>query len=82
MKEAGLAKKGLVIGYDPRFASDDFAAACAEVAAANGIKVYLCSKATPTPVTSFGVISKKAGGGIVITASHNRGPRYDQPPFR
>ena len=71
MKQAALAKKGLVIGYDTRFASADFAAACAEVAAANDIKVYLCSRPTPTPVTSFGVTSKKAGGGIIITASHN-----------
>jgi len=45
----------------------------AEVIAGNGIKVYLCSKATPTPVISFGVLAKKAGGAIIITASHNPG---------
>jgi alpha-D-glucose phosphate-specific phosphoglucomutase len=71
LKEVGLAERGLLIGYDTRFASADFAGACAEVAAANGIKVYLCSKATPTPVISYGVMTKKAGGAIVITASHN-----------
>ena len=71
LKQTGLAEKGLIIGYDTRFASADFAQACAEVAAANGIRVYLCSKATPTPVISYGVIARKAGGAIVITASHN-----------
>jgi len=71
LKQAKLAQKGLVIGYDTRFASEDFAAAAAEVIAGNGIKVYLCPRATPTPVISFGVLVKKAGGAIIITASHN-----------
>jgi len=71
LKKAKLAERGLVIGYDTRFASEDFAAAAAEVVAGNGIKVYLTPKATPTPVISYGVMDKKAGGAIVITASHN-----------
>jgi alpha-D-glucose phosphate-specific phosphoglucomutase len=71
LKQAGLAGQGLIIGYDTRFASEDFAAAAAEVVAGNGIKVYLCPKAAPTPVVSFGVASQKAGGAIIITASHN-----------
>jgi alpha-D-glucose phosphate-specific phosphoglucomutase len=71
LKEAGLAERGLVIGYDTRFASEDFAAACAEVAAANNLPVYLASKATPTPEVSYGTTLKKAGAAIVITASHN-----------
>ncbi len=73
LKQSGLAKQGLIIGYDTRFASEDFAAAAAEVVAGNGIKVYLCSGAAPTPVISFGVLAKKAGGAIIITASHNPG---------
>jgi phosphomannomutase len=73
LKKAKLADRGLVIGYDTRFASEDFAAAAAEVIAGNGIKVYLTSKAAPTPVISYGVLAKKAGGAIVITASHNPG---------
>jgi alpha-D-glucose phosphate-specific phosphoglucomutase len=71
LKQVDLAKRGLVIGYDNRFASEDFARAAAEVVAANSIKVYLCSRATPTPVVSYGVLVKKAGGAIIITASHN-----------
>ncbi len=71
LKQAGLSDGGLIIGYDNRFASEDFASAAAEVAAGNGIKVYLCPQATPTPAISYGVRAKKAGGAIVITASHN-----------
>jgi len=71
MKQAGFANRGLITGYDNRFASEDFASAAAEVAAGNGIKVYLCPKATPTPAISYGILAKKAGGAIVITASHN-----------
>ncbi|MDH5696583.1 MAG: phosphoglucomutase/phosphomannomutase family protein, partial [Dehalococcoidia bacterium] len=71
LKQAGLTDRGLIVGYDTRFASEDFASAAAEVAAGNGINVYLCPKATPTPVISYGIRGKKTGGAIVITASHN-----------
>jgi phosphomannomutase len=73
LTKAKLAERGIVIGYDTRFASEDFAAAAAEVLAGNGIKVYLAPAATPTPVVSYGVLAKKAGGAIIITASHNPG---------
>ncbi len=73
LKKAGLAGRGLVIGYDTRFASEDFAAAAAEVVAANGVKVYLAPEPAPTPVVSYGVLAQKAGGAIIITASHNPG---------
>jgi len=68
---AGTAHQGLVIGYDTRFASEDFAAAAAEVLAANGIRVFLCPRPAPTPVISYGVVVLKAAGAIIITASHN-----------
>ena len=71
LDQAGLAERGLIIGYDTRFASEDFAAAAAEVIAGNGIKVYLSPRPAPTPVISYGVTAKKAGGAIIITASHN-----------
>jgi phosphomannomutase len=73
LKQDGLEKRGLVIGYDTRFASEDFAAAAAEVMAGNDIKVHLCLKPAPTPVVSFTVPATKSAGGIVITASHNPG---------
>ncbi|MFH1638938.1 MAG: phosphoglucomutase/phosphomannomutase family protein [Chloroflexota bacterium] len=71
LKKKELAHMGLVIGYDTRFASEDFARAAAEVISGNGIKVYLCPEATPTPVVSYGVVAKQAAGAIMITASHN-----------
>ncbi len=69
--EQGLAHRGLVIGYDTRFGSEDFALAVAEVAAGNGIVTYLCDRPAPTPVLSFNVLHQQAGGGAMITASHN-----------
>ena len=71
LKQTGLAGRGVIVGYDTRFASEDFASAAAEVVAGNGIKAYLCSKVTPTPVISYGVLAQKVGGAIIITASHN-----------
>ncbi len=66
-----LAERGLIVGYDTRFASERFAAACAEVLAANGIHTYLTGKATPTPVISYAILHQNAGGAAIITASHN-----------
>jgi alpha-D-glucose phosphate-specific phosphoglucomutase len=73
VKQNALSERGLVIGYDTRFASEDFAAAAAEVIAGNGIKVHLCLNPAPTPVVSFTVTATRAAGAIVITASHNPG---------
>ena len=61
----------VVIGHDRRFQAEHFAAAAAEVLAANGFHVYLTPTATPTPVISFSVGDKGALGAINITASHN-----------
>ena len=71
LKSQGLADRGLVVGYDTRFASDRFAAAVAEVAAANDVRTLLCDRPCPTPAVSFAVVSRGAGGGVAITASHN-----------
>ena len=71
LKKHGLEGRGLVVGYDARYASEDFAAAVAEVAAAQGVRVALTDALCPTPVVSFSIIDRKAGGGVVITASHN-----------
>jgi len=71
LKGAGLAGRGVMIGYDTRFASEDFAAAVAEVVAANKIKAYLCPRPVPTPVVSYSILVQRAGGAVIITASHN-----------
>ncbi len=67
----GRQGKSVVVGYDKRFHSENFAAACAEVLAGNGFNVLLTQEATPTPVISYAVVDKKAIGAINITASHN-----------
>ncbi len=69
--DSGLAERGLVIGYDTRFGSERFASAVVEVVAAAGIRCYLSDRAIPTPTTSYGILDRKAGGAVVITASHN-----------
>ncbi|NIV44670.1 phosphoglucomutase/phosphomannomutase family protein, partial [Candidatus Bathyarchaeota archaeon] len=57
--------------FDTRFMSDRFAKTVADVAASNNTRVLLASKPTPTPIISFSVKDRRAGGGVVVTASHN-----------
>ena len=68
--------RGIVIGYDTRFLSLDFAKRVAEVLLGNGIKVFFSQSDVPTQAVSFEVMEKKLLGGIVITASHNP-PRFN-----
>src|SRR5574341_1429437 len=67
----GWAGQSVVVGHDKRFVSEHFAAAAAEVLAANGLRVWLTDGPTPTPVIAYAVVDKKAVGAINITASHN-----------
>ncbi len=67
----GWQGESVVVGHDKRFASEHFAAAVAEVLAANGLRVWLTDGPTPTPVIAFAVVNKGAKGAINITASHN-----------
>lgn len=71
MQLKGVAARGVVVGYDNRFAAEDFAATVAEVMAGNGIRVYLTDRGTPTPVISFAALHRGAGGAVNLTASHN-----------
>jgi phosphomannomutase len=71
LKQKGRADKGIVIGYDQRFQAQEFAAATAEIMAANNIHTWLTDKNTPTPAISYAVVNKQAGGAVNITASHN-----------
>ena len=71
LKAEGLADRGMVVGCDMRFLSEDFARAVAEVLAGNGIRVYLAKVPAPTPVLSYAILPYKTAGGIWITASHN-----------
>ena len=65
------ARRGVVVGYDTRFASPHAARVTAEVLARAGIPVKLANDYTPTPAISFAVKNMKAAGGVVITSSHN-----------
>jgi phosphomannomutase len=64
-------KNGIVIGYDSRFLSREFAEKTAEVIANRGIKVIISDKISSTPAVSLVVVKMNAAGGVVITASHN-----------
>jgi len=63
--------KGLVVGYDTRFASQNFAQAISEVLAGAGIPVRLSDDYMPTPALSYAVKNLRAAGGVMITSSHN-----------
>ena len=73
LKEAGVADQGLVVGYDTRFLSPEFAETVAAVCSAQGIKVFFANMPAPTPVLSYNVLHHQAGGAAIITASHNPG---------
>ena len=73
MLATGSAASGAMIAWDTRYASDRFAEATAEVLTGNGIRCVLATRPAPTPAASFSVIDHKAGGGVMITASHNPG---------
>jgi len=81
MKKEGLHKKGLIVGYDRRFLSKEYAREVACVAAANGLKVHLGQDYAPTPAVSWAVKEMGAGGGVMITASHNP-PKYNGFKFK
>ena len=65
------ARKGIIVGFDHRYASDSVARAVAEVISSTGTPVFLCDKPCPTPAVSQLVRERKAAGGVVVTASHN-----------
>ena len=67
---AGTEQK-VIVGYDRRFLSNEFARISAEIFVGNGFSVVLTPEPTPTPSVSFAVKQQKAIGGVMITASHN-----------
>ncbi|GAB0167085.1 phospho-sugar mutase [Lysinibacillus sp. CTST325] len=64
-------QRGVVIAYDTRHFSKDFAIETAQVLGALGVKVFVFRDARPTPELSFAVRYLNAFAGVVITASHN-----------
>ena len=64
-------RRKIIVGYDRRFLSEQFARRSAEVLAGNGFQVVLTSEPSPTPAVSYAVKALSAVGGVMITASHN-----------
>jgi len=62
---------GVLVGYDTRYGSENFARAAAEVVSSTGTPVWLAEQACPSPAISLLVRLRGAAGGIMITASHN-----------
>ncbi|MEQ2528022.1 phospho-sugar mutase [Bacillaceae bacterium CLA-AA-H227] len=69
-------KQGVVIAYDSRHKSPEFAMEAAKTLASKGIHTYVFDELRPTPELSFAVRFLNAYSGIVITASHNP-PEYN-----
>ncbi len=65
------ARAGILIGYDTRNFSREFAQESAKVFAANGIKAYLFDTVHSVPEVSFGIRTLGCAAGVMITASHN-----------
>src|SRR5215475_2113262 len=63
----------LLVGYDTRFASEDFGREVARVLSSQNIDARLCSQAVPTPAVAFTIVRCKLDGAVNITASHNPG---------
>ena len=64
-------RPAMVIGWDTRRHSREYAQVTAETFAQNGVNVYLFPGPTPVPVVSFAVRRLRINGGVMITASHN-----------
>ncbi len=78
--EGSDLSNNVVIGYDNRFLSDEFARRAAEVILANGFGVIMSDQAIPTPVTAFLTVQEQAIGALMFTASHNP-PEYNGVKF-
>ena len=70
----------VIVGYDTRFFSDEFARTAVEVLSARQVHCFLCQQPTPTPTIAYEICRRKVDGGINFTASHNP-PEYNGLKF-
>ncbi|MYB29341.1 MAG: phospho-sugar mutase, partial [Acidimicrobiaceae bacterium] len=75
LSQDGRQDGGVIVGYDARHRSQEFAADAARVLAGYGIGVTVLPEPLPTPVLAFAVKHLGAAAGVMVTASHN--PRSD-----
>ncbi|OGR87308.1 MAG: hypothetical protein A3A86_04090 [Elusimicrobia bacterium RIFCSPLOWO2_01_FULL_60_11] len=80
LRSEKLHHKQILVGYDTRFLSENFAKTVTETLTANGIQVLLCEKDTPTPALALQILKLKTAGSVNITASHNP-PEYNGIKF-
>lgn len=74
-------ERRIIVGYDRRFLSGEYAKAACEVLAANDIKALFTGKPTPTPAVTLAIKKRNLSGGIIITASHNP-PEFNGIKFK
>ncbi|MFB9974592.1 phospho-sugar mutase [Allobacillus sp. SKP2-8] len=67
---------GVVVAYDSRYKSKEFAIETARVLGVHGIKTFVFTSLRPTPELSFAVRHLGTAAGVMITASHNP-PEYN-----
>ncbi|MEO8573721.1 MAG: hypothetical protein ABI481_07110 [Pyrinomonadaceae bacterium] len=70
----------LIVGCDSRFMGEKFSQVAADIGAAKGFRVLLCTGQTPTPAISYSILNEGASGGLNFTASHNP-PEYQGIKF-
>ena len=73
-------KREVVVGYDTRFMSENFAKVASTVLAANGIRALITTRDVPTPAFAYEILKRGTLGGINFTASHNP-PEYNGIKF-
>ena len=61
----------ILVGYDPRFYSEEFSQLAVDILQQNRIRTLLCETFTPTPAIAYEITRRKLDGAINFTASHN-----------
>jgi phosphoglucomutase len=61
----------ILIGYDPRFYSEEFSQLAVDILQQNHIRTLLCETFTPTPAIAYEIMRRKLDGAVNFTASHN-----------
>jgi phosphoglucomutase len=61
----------ILVGYDPRFYSEEFSQLAVDILNRHGIHTLLCDTFTPTPAIAYEIMRRKLDGAINFTASHN-----------
>jgi phosphomannomutase len=80
LADEGKTGETVVVGYDARPTSREFAEELARVLCANGHDVLLPERDRPTPLVAYAIVDRDLAGGLMITASHNP-PEYNGVKF-